>query len=116
MQGNTNFAGEISYFPFGMPREEQLQRLNHPDDFIPLAVKLLASMITMLNPVSIAVTGNLVHSSMSEALIDGCLEYIPEEHMPSLIIKNNTQDEYLTGMIALTLESLTYRLQLIERK
>lgn len=116
VQGNTNFAGEISYFPFGMTREEQLERLNHGEDLIPLAVKLLSSMITILNPVSIALTGNLVHPSMSEALIQGCLEYIPEEHMPSLLIKNDTEDEYLTGMIALTLESLTYKLQLIERK
>lgn len=114
--GTTNFAGEISYFPFGITREEQLERLHDANEFIPLAAKILASIITIINPVSIAVTGDLTHPAQTENLIKGCLQYIPQEHMPALMIKNNTQDEYLTGIIALTLESLTYRLQLVEKR
>ncbi|WP_410768797.1 ROK family protein [Fontibacillus sp. BL9] len=114
--GTTNFAGEISYFPFGITREEQLEQLHNKDEFVSLAVKLLSSIITIINPVTIAITGDLTHPSMSEALINGCLQYIPGEHMPALLIKNDTQEEYLTGIIALTLESLTYRLQLVERR
>lgn len=116
VQGHSHFAGEISYFPFDISREEQLQHYNDKEKFIPLAVKVLSSIVTMLNPVSIAVTGSLVTPSMTQALIDGCLDYIPKEHMPTLIVRNDTQDEYVTGMIALTLERLTYRLQLVERK
>ncbi|MBY0013522.1 ROK family protein [Paenibacillus typhae] len=114
--GSTNFAGEISYSPLGLSREEQLERLHNKDTFVSVAAHMLASIITVLNPVSIAVTGDLTHPSMTEELLDGCRQYIPEEHLPALLIKNNTQEEYKTGLTALTLESLTYRLQLVERK
>lgn len=114
--GNTNFAGEISYFPFGITREEQLERLHNTEEFTSLAAKLLSSIITIINPVTVAITGDLTDPSMAEDLLKGCLQYIPEEHMPNLLIKNNTLDEYLAGIIAITLESLTYRLQLVERR
>ncbi|MNC15880.1 N-acetyl-D-glucosamine kinase [compost metagenome] len=114
--GITNFAGEISYLPSAYTREEQLQRLHKQETFIPMAAQMLASVITILNPVSVAVTGELTDPSMTQELLNGCLEHIPQEHMPALLIKNNTQEEYMTGITALTLESLTYRLQLVERK
>ncbi|MBY9080204.1 ROK family protein [Paenibacillus sp. HN-1] len=114
--GTTNFAGEISYFPFGFTREEQLERLHNKEEFVSVAVQLLSSIITIINPVAIAITGDLTDPSMSEDMVNGCLRYIPKEHLPTLLIKNNTQEEYMTGIITLTLESLTYRLQLVERR
>jgi predicted NBD/HSP70 family sugar kinase len=114
--GISHFAGEISYLPLGIPREEQLERLHNKDTFVPVAAQVLSSIITILNPVAVAVTGDLTHPSMREELLESCRQYIPEEHLPDLLIKNDTQEEYNTGITALTLESLAYRLQLVERK
>lgn len=114
--GHTHFAGEVSYLPFGITREEQLAEWHNQERFVAGAVKVLASIIAIMNPVSIAVTGDLTDPSMLGALTEGCMKYIPEEHMPILAIKNDIHNEYLTGLITLTLESLTYRLQLVERR
>ncbi|CAM3488980.1 ROK family protein [Paenibacillus lupini] len=108
--GNTTFAGEVSFLPFGMTREAQLQQLHTDEGFIQLAVQTLTSIIAIINPVSIAITGDLPRESQLEKLYKGCLMNIPEEHMPQLMLQNNIHKEYMKGMVTATLESLTYRL------
>lgn len=49
--------------------------------------------------------------------MQGCLDrMIPLEHMPELIIQRDTRREYVMGLVAVTLESLTYRIQVIEKQ
>lgn len=108
--GNTTFAGEVSFLPFGMTREELLRQLHTDEGFIKLAVKTLTSIIAIINPVSIAITGDLPRESQLEKLYEGCLKDIPEEHMPQLLLQNNIHKEYMKGMVTATLESLSYRL------
>jgi hypothetical protein len=55
--------------------------------------------------------------AMQGGLTQGCLNHlIPQEHMPELIIQRDTRREYVTGLVAVTLESLTYRIQVIEKQ
>ncbi|MCA0755828.1 ROK family protein [Paenibacillus sp. N4] len=116
LSGNTTFGGEVSFLPFGISREEQLRELHTEEGFIRLAVKTLSSIIAIINPVTIAITGELPRESQLQALYTGCLKDIPEEHMPQLIIRNNTHREYMTGLVTATLESLTYRLQVTQKR
>lgn len=116
LTGNTTFGGEVSFLPFGITREEQLRLLETEDGFIKLATHTLASIIAIINPAVIAITGDVPRTEHLEALQKGCLKDIPEEHMPKLIIQNNTYGEYMKGMVTATLESLTYRLQVIEKR
>lgn len=110
LSGNTTFGGEVSFLPFGISREEQLRQLHTEEGFIRLAVMTLTSIIAIINPVTIAITGELPRETQLEDLYMGCLKQIPEEHIPKLIIQNNTRQEYVTGLVIATLESLTYRL------
>ncbi|MEO3944843.1 ROK family protein [Gorillibacterium sp. CAU 1737] len=116
LSGNTKFGGEVSFLPFGVTREEQLRQLHTEEGFIRLAVHTLTSIIAIMNPVTIAITGELPHEPQLNELREGCLTNIPEEHMPQLFIQRDTQQEYRKGLATATLESLTYRLQLIERR
>ncbi|TCM96356.1 ROK family protein [Paenibacillus sp. BK033] len=116
LSGNTTFGGEVSFLPFGVTRKEQLRQLHTEEGFIRLGVMTLASIIAIINPVAIAITGELPRESQLKDLREGCLKDIPEEHMPQLIIQNNTHREYMTGLVAATLESLTYRLQVTEKR
>ncbi|WP_435920789.1 ROK family protein [Paenibacillus sp. DYY-L-2] len=111
ISGNTTFSGEVSFLPFGISREEQLRQLHTEDGFIRLAAMTLSSIIAIINPVTIAITGELPRESQLEDLYKECIKDIPEEHMPQLMIRNNTRQEYMTGLVTATLESLTYRLQ-----
>ncbi|BCG58907.1 ROK family protein [Paenibacillus sp. URB8-2] len=115
-KGNTQFAGEISFLPFGISREEQFIRLNQRDTFIPLAAHTIMSLAAVINPETIALTGDQAVPEDLEPIIKRCLDTIPEEHMPELIILDRPDEDYMNGLIAITLESLAYSLQLVEKR
>jgi predicted NBD/HSP70 family sugar kinase len=116
IRGNTNFAGEVSYLPFDQSREEQLKQINSADVFFPLMVKAIASIIAIINPETIVVTGGLIRPDMMEDISNACETMIPHEHMPKIIIQENMQSDYINGLVSITLESLTCDIQLIEKR
>lgn len=116
LTGNTHFGGEVSFLPFGVSREEQLRMLKTTEGLQELAVQTLVSIIAIINPATIVVTGDTMDSAMLDGLTQGCLDLIPQEHMPELIIQSDTRREYVTGLVAVTLESLTYRIQVVEKQ
>lgn len=115
-KGNTRFAGEVSFLPFGMSREEQLKSWGNSNTFIPLAAHTISSLTAVINPETIALTGDQARHEDVPHLYQSCLEVIPEEHMPHLIVLEQPDDHYMNGLIAITLESLTYSLQLVEKR
>ncbi|MBD2871112.1 ROK family protein [Paenibacillus arenilitoris] len=117
LNGTTNFGGEVSYLPFGMSREEQLKLLRSGGDgFVPLVVKTLVSVIAILNPAAIALTGDLLRPDLLQMVSEETMKEIPKAHMPELFIQKDTRQEYVNGLISVTLESLTYSLQLVEKR
>lgn len=115
-KGNTRFAGEVSFLPFGISRDEQFIRLGQTETFIPLAAHTIASLTAVINPETIALTGEQVRQEDVPHIYQSCLAFIPEEHMPHLIVLDHPDDYYMNGLIAITLESLTYSLQLVEKR
>ncbi|MEO2211397.1 ROK family protein [Paenibacillus amylolyticus] len=117
LTGNTQFGGEVSFLPFGVSREKQLRMLKTTEGLQELVVQTLVSIIAIINPATIVVTGDTMDPAMRDGLTQGCLDHlIPQEHMPKLIIRRDTRREYVTGLVAVTLESLTYRIQVIEKQ
>ena len=116
MKGTTNFAGEVSYLLLDIPREEQLRQTSNKEIFFPFMVKILTSIIAVINPETIVVTGGLIHRDRLAALASSCREIIPGEHMPKLIVRENMQNDYLYGLFSVTLESLHCKVQLIEKR
>lgn len=117
LTGNTQFGGEVSFLPFGVSREEQLRMLKTTEGLQELVVQTLVSIIAIINPATIVVTGDTTDPAMRDDLTQGCLDrMIPLEHIPELIIQRDTRREYVTGLVAVTLESLTYRIQVIEKQ
>lgn len=116
VRGNTGFAGEISFLPFDCSREEQLKQLNSNDGFIPLVVKTICSFVAVINPSSIMLTGDLFATEMLDEIRTRCLNFIPQEHIPSIFISESYHEVYMSGLIFKTLESLTYNIELIEKK
>ncbi|WP_020619793.1 ROK family protein [Paenibacillus daejeonensis] len=116
VRGHTTFAGEISFLPHVMSRAEQLRRINQPDEMLPLVVSIILSIVSILNPATIALTGTMSAALSLEEVTEGCLKHLPKEHMPELFVNTETSEEYRFGLLQATLERLTYHLQLIERK
>ncbi|WP_228101135.1 ROK family protein [Paenibacillus donghaensis] len=115
-RGNTRFAGEIAFLPFGITREEQLRQLHDRKTFHPLAARAVASLIAVMNPEKIALTGSLVQPADVELIRQECQRYIPEMHMPQLTLLEHPDEDYMYGLITMTLESLAYSLKLVEKR
>ncbi|WP_042349236.1 ROK family protein [Bacillus massiliigorillae] len=116
VRGFSTFAGEISFLPFGISREEQFKQLHQEETFLPLVVKSIISLIAILNPEQIALTGGLCKAKHLSTIIEECKKMIPNEHMPTITLIENIRTAYVQGLILLTLERLTYQLQLVEKK
>ncbi|WP_370570236.1 ROK family protein [Paenibacillus sp. JCM 10914] len=115
-RGTTQFAGEVSFLPYGISREEQLAQLHRQDTFVALAAKTIMSLITIVNPETIALTGELVSEEHIKGIRNQCKGVIPDEHMPHITLLNHPHEHYMNGLIAITLESLSYHLQLVEKR
>lgn len=115
-RGMTQFAGEVSFLPYGMSREEQFAQLHSEETFVPLAAKTIMSIIAIVNPETLALTGELVKEEHIEGIYNHCKGVIPDEHMPKIMVLNHAHEHYIHGLIAITLESLSYNLQLVEKK
>lgn len=116
VRGFSTFAGEISFLPFDVSREEQFNLLHQEEIFIPLVVKSIVSMIAILNPEKIALTGGLCKWEHLATIIEQCKKIIPNEHMPTITLIDNIRNPYVQGLILLTLEKLTFQLKLVEKK
>jgi len=115
-RGTTQFAGEVSFLPYGISREEQFAQFQNPDTFVALAAKTIMSLIAVVNPETVALTGELVREEHIEGIYQQCKGIIPDEHMPKMIVLSNPHENYIDGLIAVTLESLNYNLQLVEKR
>ncbi|WP_157764253.1 hypothetical protein [Paenibacillus riograndensis] len=115
-RGVTQFVGEIAFLPFGLSRDEQFQKLHNRDSFHPLAACAVSSLIAIINPEKIALTGYLLQPDDIGTIRDECLKYTPKVHMPQLIILENQDEDYIYGLIMLTLESLSYPLKIVGKR
>lgn len=114
-RGFTRFAGEIAFLPLGISQEAQFQQLHDRKRFHVLAAHSVASLIAILNPETIALTGSLVRPADVNIIRQECLKYIPDMHMPQMISLDHPDQDYMYGLIARTLESLAYSLELVEK-
>ncbi|MFE7083374.1 ROK family protein [Priestia megaterium] len=108
LKGSTKFAGEVSFLPFNLTRDDQLKHLINKEQFIPLAAKTLISIIAIINPQIIALTGELCKPQYIDDIYNSCLQIIPKEHMPNISYIEDTHKDYMQGLIYTALESLSY--------
>ena len=66
--------------------------------------KAIASLIAVLNPGKIVLTGDLLDETCPEWLRKECFKWIPESYMPELIYQKDMDDYYLAGMYWRALE------------
>ena len=105
--GHTNFAGEIGYLPYGRTREQMEEMLCRSSSAFPIIVNSICSMIAVINPETIILTGTLVEEDMIAEILKNCKELIPEEHMPQIVFKESIHDYYLKGLMAISLKNLS---------
>ena len=115
VKGYSNFAGELSYLPFASGGCIPCG-FSDRGGAIRLAAQLSSAVIAVVNPGSIIITGSLLDEGMCDEIREGCLRCIPEQHLPRIIVKSDYEEDCFNGMITMSLNCLSYNIQLIERK
>ncbi len=108
LNGNTHFAGEISFLPFQRSREQLFNDLHDRSTMPTVVGQALTSLIAILNPAAVALTGRLIRTEDIERIRQQCLLYIPEMHMPKLMLLQQPQTDYVYGLMLRSLENLQH--------
>ena len=110
LRGHSGFAGEVHSLPDGYNALFQ-----DPEDeghFLAALARMLVTIIVMVNPQRILLTGELLNAGMIQPLSLICLGMMPSEHCPELLFQEDCSDEYLDGLRMKAHESLRYHYRL----
>lgn len=97
LKGANNFAGMTGFLPFDIDREtikEQLQK----ETCHPLITKSIASIIVLINPSVIVLSGSLIDEDSYKWIENDIKRWIPEAYLPRFVYEEDFEDIYLEGM------------------
>jgi len=115
VRGHSNFAGEVSFLPFDCTRKQQEKLLKTRDGVLELTAKSLCSIIAVIDPQTIMLTGTLLSEDMIEEIRSRCVS-IPNEHLPHIFFNVTVHEYYLRGLIEMALESLNYPMEMVQKR
>lgn len=106
IRGNSNFAGELSYLPFGENREALNDNLKKEEEQIRIVGHMAASLSAIVNPSAIFLMEGVIRREWVEGIVQECRKYIPQEHMPQIKATDQIEEYYRFGMLCLGREKL----------
>jgi len=113
LHGRSGFAGELSFLPFGISREQQKLRLGNLAGLTGQAAETVAALTAVLNPLQVILCGEAFEESMRPALQKLCRELVPAEHLPELVFRNDCREECFRGMAAAAMNTLAPPVRLV---
>lgn len=111
VRGSTFFSGEISFVPQydnqSFHQALQMEKRNRgivfaEDSQIDAVARLIATFAAILNPRAVVFCDDEVDEALLARIADRSSAYIPQKHLPKLLMSNWRQD-YLTGLQHLAL-------------
>jgi len=115
LHGRSGFAGELSFLPFGISREQQKLRLGNRAGLTGQIAETVAALAAVLNPLQVVLCGGEIEESMRPALQKLCRELIPAEHLPELVFRDGCREECLRGMAVTAMNALAPPVRLVGR-
>lgn len=101
--GYSGLAGMVGFLPNEFNRQEQMNMLTE-EHAVPIIINALVSVIAMINPDTIVLTGDLIQKGQLDDLLRRCAKYIPKEHLPKMLYEKDTTKYYLSGMYEKAIE------------
>lgn len=111
LRGFTGFAGEVSFLPVLITN-----RSDQVDASVEAISYIIGSIVPILNPKTIALTGGYFDQQALQKIRDHCLRLIAPQHMPEIILRDSVHEEYVSGLFHLALEELSSSVVLVKRK
>ncbi|MCD8349856.1 MAG: hypothetical protein LUC93_04510 [Planctomycetaceae bacterium] len=110
LRGFSGFAGEIMYLPANL---EQHGADRSGEHYIALLSDVVASITAIINPEIMALSGGFITEEVVKAVYGRCASLIPAHHMPTMVYRKNLHNDYIQGLIAIALETLTCNVRLV---
>lgn len=121
VKGKSNFAGEISFLPLEcLNRRKRKSRSGRTKSYVPESLaanmaEIVASVAAVINPDIVVIAGSGVDIQTFSAIRKQCLAWIPEQHLPEIILKDDFDDDSLSGMTATAFNTLAPSINLVEK-
>jgi hypothetical protein len=113
LRGRTDFAGEISYMPFWISREQQgtAQKERVFAEFIS---DTILSINCIINPHRIVVSGQWFTDSLKSTIESHIAQASPQDHLPRIDFETDIHDSYIDGLTFSGLRKMSCGFQVIE--
>lgn len=98
IKGHNNFAGEVSYMPLGVEREQQGVIQKEPDKFVQLASKTVLAVNSLLNPAKVVFIGQWFTEDLTHRIRNIVSENTPAGHIPQISYELDIHDSYVDGL------------------
>lgn len=103
-RGRNNFAGEISYIPFGVDWKHEKKNMNK--DYLFHVALLMVTLSSTIAPDLLVLHGEGIDETSLPALVEHMDKSLPPQYIPSITISKNFNLDYEEGMIGLTLSKM----------
>lgn len=112
LRGFSGFAGEVMHLPVNRAGYDADRSV---ENYIRLLSDVATTIIAIVNPRVLAMAGGFIRPEILEAVRTRCGSVIPAHHMPEIVLRKNIHNDYVTGLIAIALDTLSCNVRLIYR-
>ena len=109
-RGHSGFAGEVMNLPVNRT-EYNAKRTEK--SYVTLLSDVVVSIISIINPEYLALSGGFITDAIVRAVRERCENLIPPCHMPKIVLRKNIHNDYIKGLVAIALETLTCHVRLV---
>lgn len=104
-KGKRNFAGEIANIPLGISWVDAYLYTSF-DLACEAVTKLSVAVSSVLNPDRLVLCGDFLSKLHVDNIAQKCGSQLPQSAVPEILLSEDFEDDYLSGMIVQTLETL----------
>lgn len=111
LRGFSGFGGEIIYLPCLSWKCGMV-----PEMTVDIAIEIIGSIIPVLNPEIIVLTGSYFNPELRTEICRRCEGLFEKVHLPQIVFRRSLDREYLNGLWQLAMDEVSRKVILIESK
>ncbi|MGT3281138.1 ROK family protein [Yersinia enterocolitica] len=105
LRGASQFAGEVSKLPFYNNLTNGKNTNSHHTPEFERLLHITSSLIVIINPVTIAISGNNIDQACIDALAIELLKKFDNKHIPQFVYRDCIKSDYHKGISEYTLDA-----------
>ncbi|WP_162526942.1 ROK family protein [Yersinia canariae] len=103
LRGASQFAGEVSKLPFYDNLTAETNSYFNPE--IEKLIHITSSLIAIINPITIAISGNEITQTCIDELSIELLKKFDSKHLPHFVYRDSIKSDYHNGISEYTLDA-----------